>query len=130
MQALTWYLIISTVVSTRQTTVKLWLPPFPSCSLYSGGADKKGKSIIKGDKTGKGEKQRAVGGKANRMGMMGGISEEVTSYPKEKELRGREFQVEGTYAKVLGWKRAWHILGTEGKTMRLEHSRPKKRGMR
>lgn len=101
------------MVSTGQTTVKLWLPPFPSCSLYSGGADKKGKSIIKGDKTGKGEKQRAVGRKANRMGRMGGISEEVTSYPKEKELRGREFQVERTYAKVLGWKRAWHIPGTE-----------------
>lgn len=45
------------------------------------------------------------------MGMMGGISEEVTSQPKE-ELRGRELQVEGTvYAKVLGWKRAWHISG-------------------
>lgn len=42
-------------------------------------------------------------------------------------MEGREFQIEGTaYAKALRWKRAWHIPGTDGKPMWLEHGRPKK----
>lgn len=62
------------------------------------------------------------------MGMMGGISVKVMPQSKGREgVGGRECQVEGTAsAKALRRKRSWHIPGTGGKPMRLEHNRPKK----
>lgn len=61
------------------------------------------------------------------MGMTGGISVKVMPESKGRVGDwGRECQAEGTAgAKTLRQKRSWHISGTGGKPMWLEHNRPK-----